>query len=84
MSPPREEERYETPAAPVNAVASISLSSRCRPASARTHIPIKRDNCSAPKRVPGLVRGSRAWFRPDREWHEYEADVLDLIHQLGH
>jgi GNAT superfamily N-acetyltransferase len=23
-------------------------------------------------------------FRPDREWREYEADVLDLIDQLGH
>jgi hypothetical protein len=23
-------------------------------------------------------------FRPDREWREYEADVLDLIRQLGH
>jgi GNAT superfamily N-acetyltransferase len=23
-------------------------------------------------------------FRPDREWREYEADVFDLIRQLGH
>jgi GNAT superfamily N-acetyltransferase len=23
-------------------------------------------------------------FQPDREWREYEADVLDLIRQLGH
>jgi GNAT superfamily N-acetyltransferase len=23
-------------------------------------------------------------FRPDREWREYETDVLDLIRQLGH
>lgn len=39
---------------------------------------------NAPENDPMLEVNTGLGFRPDREWREYEADVLDLVRQLGH
>lgn len=38
---------------------------------------------NAPENDPMADVNAELGYRPDREWREYEADVLDLIQQLG-
>lgn len=39
---------------------------------------------NAPEGDPMADVNTELGFRPDREWREYEADVLDLVRQFGH